>query len=119
MLPASARMTRRAEFTAVARRGRRAGRGLVVVLALAGQPGPARVGFVAGRGVGGAVVRNRVLRRLRHLVRARLDTLSPGTWLVIRALPATAGADFARLGADLDRALHRALGRAGAAATVR
>jgi ribonuclease P protein component len=63
------------------------------------------------KAVGGSVVRHRVARRLRHLVRDRLDLLPDGSALVVRALPASAKASSAALGADLDRALARALRR--------
>ena len=66
-----------------------------------------RVGFVVSRAVGGAVVRNRVARRLRHLVRSRLQQLPPGTLLVIRALPPAATATSAELAMDLDAVLRR------------
>ena len=66
-----------------------------------------RVGFVVSRAVGGAVVRNRVARRLRHLVRPRLQQLPPGTLLVIRALPPAATATSAELAMDLDAVLRR------------
>ena len=76
----------------------------------AGAPGPsARVGFVVGRAVGNSVVRHRTVRRLRHLVRDRLDRLPAGSILVVRALPPAAGADSAALGRDLDAALARLL----------
>jgi ribonuclease P protein component len=122
VLPAVARLRRREDFTLVVRRGRRAGRGALVVhylappAALAGpRPVPACVGFVVGRAVGGSVERHRVLRRLRHLVRARLDGLPAGARLVVRALPPAAGADSAALGRDLDAALDRLLGARPAA----
>jgi ribonuclease P protein component len=67
----------------------------------------ARVGFVVSKAVGNAVCRHRVTRRLRHLVRDRIGTLAPGYALVIRALPAAAGATSSELGADLDGALRR------------
>lgn len=51
---------------------------------------PARAGVVVGRNVGGAVVRSRVKRRLREVLRARLEELPDGSLTVIRALP---GAD--------------------------
>lgn len=73
------------------------------------EPGPARTGFVVGRAVGPAVVRNRVKRRLRALVSARRDRLPAGARLVVRALPPAARADSARLGADLDAVLERVL----------
>lgn len=69
---------------------------------------PARAGFVVSRAVGGAVVRNAVRRRLRHLVRDRLGDLPPGSLLVVRALPGAADRSYARLGADLDAALAAA-----------
>ncbi|MBE1486114.1 ribonuclease P protein component [Plantactinospora soyae] len=69
---------------------------------------PVRAGFVVSKAVGGAVIRNRVRRRLRHLVRERLAGLPAGTTLVVRALPDAAEASYARLGADLDAALAAA-----------
>jgi len=77
----------------------------------AGQP--ARVGFIVARSVGGAVQRNRVKRQLRHLARARLDRLAPGTWMVVRALPAAAGASAAALARDLDMTLTRVMSDGG------
>jgi ribonuclease P protein component len=69
---------------------------------------PARAGFVVSRAVGGAVVRNRVRRRLRHLVGDRLTGLPPGATLVVRALPDAATTSYDRLGADLDAAIAAA-----------
>jgi ribonuclease P protein component len=67
----------------------------------------ARVGFVVSKAVGNSVVRHRVSRQLRHLVADRIGTLPVGCALVIRALPASAGASSSELGADLDGALRR------------
>ena len=72
---------------------------------------PPRAGFVVSRAVGQATVRNRVKRRLRHLVRDRLPVLPAGAMLVVRALPAAADRDYAQLGADLDGALASAINR--------
>jgi ribonuclease P protein component len=125
VLAAGQRLRRSSEFAAAIRGGRRAGRGSVVVhltepatnhpTAPAGTfPHPARAGFVVSKAVGGAVVRNAVRRRLRHLVRERLPRLAPGTTLVVRALPGAATASYAQLRQDLDGALAaaRARGRA-------
>jgi len=68
-----------------------------------------KVGFVVSKGVGNSVVRHRVSRKLRHLVRDRLTTLPPGSSLVVRALPPSAGATSAELATDLDAALRRLL----------
>jgi ribonuclease P protein component len=123
VLPATARLRQRAEFTATVRRGRRGRAGLLAVHLAAPvsgpstEPGPTRVGFVVSRSVGSAVVRNRVLRRLRHLMAARLDQLPPGSHVVVRALPPAAPATSAALGEALDRALRQvAAGRESGAA---
>lgn len=71
---------------------------------------PARVGFVVSKAVGTAVTRNRVKRRLRHLMRPRVDRLVPGSTLVVRAQPAAAAATSSELARDLDRCLGRVLG---------
>jgi ribonuclease P protein component len=48
-----------------------------------------------------------VQRRLRHLLRDRLDVLAPATLVVVRALAPAAGASSAELAADLDSALRK------------
>ena len=109
-------MRRSAEFATTVRRGRRGtARALTVHVEPALVPAETQsaplVGFVVSRAVGGAVVRNRVRRRLRHLLRERLGTLPAGTRVVIRANPAAATRTSAQLAADLDRALVRAAGQ--------
>jgi ribonuclease P protein component len=115
VLSRASRLTSPADFRTALRRGRRAGtRSLVVHLATSvddpgpgASPGPARVGFVVSRAVGGATTRNLVKRRLRHLCRAELDRLPAGALLVVRALPAAAQASYDELAADLQHALDR------------
>ena len=72
---------------------------------------PALVGFVVNKAVGNAVTRNQVKRRLRHLARERVASLPRSAVLVVRALPAAAGASYDELDTDLDDALIRALSR--------
>jgi ribonuclease P protein component len=121
VLSAAHRLRRRDEFAAVIRGGRRAARGGVVVhlrvpeasetdrsvqpAQAGGTQPPTRAGFVVSKTVGGAVIRNVVRRRLRHLVAERIPQLPAGTAVVVRALPAAAQEPYARLGADLDAAL--------------
>jgi ribonuclease P protein component len=69
------------------------------------------VGFVVSKAVGGAVVRNRVKRRLRHAMRDRIAALPTGSMLVVRTHSAAAGAPYGELVADLDRCLDRVSGR--------
>ncbi|MFI5936107.1 ribonuclease P protein component [Actinoplanes sp. NPDC051494] len=111
MLAAAQRLRRSSEFAVAIRNGRRSGRGTVVVHLLVDEPAQAseaRAGFVVSKAVGNAVVRNKVRRRLRHLVQARLADLPAGAALVVRALPASATASSETLGADLDSALTAA-----------
>ncbi|MGX6605472.1 ribonuclease P protein component [Micromonosporaceae bacterium Da 78-11] len=111
MLAAAQRVRRGADFAAAIRGGRRAGRGTIVVHLLLEEPvhaSMARAGFVVSKAVGNAVVRNKVRRRLRHLVRPLLDELPDGSMLVVRALPPSADASAATLGADLEAALAAA-----------
>jgi ribonuclease P protein component len=110
VLPATQRVRRRGEFSTTVRQGRRAANPLVVVSLLSGPPGStetARAGFVVGRAVGGAVVRNRVKRRLRHVVRPVLALLPSGSSLVVRALPPASLASSAQLAESLRRAVDR------------
>jgi ribonuclease P protein component len=98
--------------------GRRAGGAALVVHLLDDAPrdadGSPRVGLVVGKAVGNAVVRNRVKRRLRHLVKTHLSDLPTSSMLVIRALPPSAGMSASELGAELARCLERVATRAGA-----
>ena len=108
-------MVRSAEFSAAVRGGRRAGDGVLVVHAGAGESGdPARVGFVVSRAVGNAVVRNRVKRRLRPIVRASLGRLGSGDLVVVRALPASGAAGSGELSASFERCLTRVLATSSA-----
>jgi ribonuclease P protein component len=71
------------------------------------------VGFVVSKAVGGAVIRNQVKRRLRHLMRDRVARLPRGSLLVVRANPPAASARSENLAAELDVALDRLLRRRG------
>jgi ribonuclease P protein component len=140
VLGAAQRLRRRSEFTATVRGGRRGSRGVLVVhlsrpavgtstapARTGEQELPPRAGFVVTRAVGGAVARNRVRRRLRHLVRDRLAGLPASATLVVRALPGAAERGYAQLADDLDGAIAAAQrprgadrgGRAGSASPPR
>jgi ribonuclease P protein component len=80
-----------------------------------GRGEPARVGFVVSRAVGGAVLRNKVRRRLRHLGRGYLGSLPEGSLLVVRANPQAATARQADLAAELDLVIKTLLRRQGGA----
>jgi len=113
VLSSAHRLTSADDFRHTVRRGRRFG-GPLVVLHLAepnvdkATSGPTKVGFVVAKSVGPAVTRNRVKRRLRHLMRDRLEAVPAGSMVVVRAQPEAAGASSRDLGAELDRCLGRA-----------
>ena len=117
MLPPVQRLTSPEQFRAVVRGGRRSGGPTLVLHLLVPDRGAAvalpRAGFVVSKAVGGAVVRNRVRRRLRHLVAERLHRLPQDALLVVRAQPAAAAASYEELGREVDRLLGRCLDRIG------
>jgi ribonuclease P protein component len=59
--------------------------------------GVAKVGIITSKRVGGAVVRNRVRRRLRELVRHSHAHFPSGSLIVVIAKPAAAAASFEEL----------------------
>ena len=67
---------------------------------------PPRVAYAVGRPVGGAVVRNRVRRRLRTATRAQVAALEPGHAYLVHAAPGAAGRSYADLAESLERALR-------------
>jgi ribonuclease P protein component len=102
------RLRRRNDFAAVYGDGRTAGNRLLVVRVRPNGAETARFGFVAGKTVGGAVVRNLVKRRLREAARAA--TVRPGLDIVIGARKSAAEATYN----ELERALWALLRKAGA-----
>lgn len=112
MLPPQNRLRLTRDHQRATRLGARGGTARVVVHLLTDprRTGPpVRVGIVVSRAVGSAVNRNAVRRRLRHLMRERLDRIPDGSVVVVRAQADAAAVQTAVLAEDLDRALHRAM----------
>jgi ribonuclease P protein component len=65
-----------------------------------------RYGFIVSKRVGGAVVRNKVKRRLREILRSQL--LKPGMDIIVSARARAAEADYETLGASVQALLARA-----------
>jgi len=112
VLPAPNRLRSSADFARTVRGGVRVGRSTLVVHALRHGEDVTRVGFVVSKAVGGAVVRNRVKRRLRALVRPLVLTTATGCDVVVRALSAAA-TEPARVADDLAGAWNAACLKAG------
>lgn len=94
------------------RQGARSGRRTVVVYVATTGDASRMAGFAVSKAVGGAVIRNRVKRRLRAIVAAALGDLPDGTTVVVRALPAAASASFSQLEGDVRGALAQAAAKA-------
>jgi ribonuclease P protein component len=72
---------------------------------------PSRIGFIVSKGVGNAVVRNLVKRRLREAGAASLREYGTGFAIVVRALPASASASWEQLLSDYNAALESTMAR--------
>lgn len=95
------RLRKRRDYLRVQRSGARAfGRFVVAVAHKHKEGDPGRVGFTVPKKVGAAHVRNKVKRRLRHIVRVNQDLFFEKT-LVIVARDSAIRATFAELRADL------------------
>jgi ribonuclease P protein component len=66
-----------------------------------------RFAMSTGRKLGGAVVRNRVRRRLREALRVMAPSFQPGWDVLIIARPSVIGADFQTLADALQNLLRR------------
>ena len=69
----------------------------MVLYARKNRLGKNRVGITVGKKLGGAVVRNRVRRRLREVYRLNEDKLTPGWDIVLVARSRCISADFQKL----------------------
>jgi ribonuclease P protein component len=107
--PAARRLKLSREFDRVRKEGSTVGGGLLMlgVLPVEGEKS-FRLGLITSRRVGGAVVRNRVRRRLREIIRRHQHMLTHGVWVVVVARPAAAGANSAPLEAEWLRLAGRA-----------
>lgn len=109
MLPRRFRITRPEDFQLVRQRGKHWRGEVLSVSVLATEPADLRFGFVVGRQVGSAAVRNRLKRRLREIVHKQIVHLNPGYSVVIIARPPARDLSFH----ELDLALRKLLSAAG------
>ena len=108
MLATSNRVIRAEDFRAVMRGGKRVNaQGSQVYLRKREPDEPARFGFVIPRAVGGAVVRNRLRRRLRAIGFDLVASGFAGTDVVVRAQVASADLDWAALNVELRTAIEK------------
>ena len=77
MLPQTMRLRRRGDFDRTYRRGRAKATAALVLYAKKNSGG-LRIGFSVSKKVGNAVARNRIKRRLRHIVRETMALFPKG-----------------------------------------
>jgi ribonuclease P protein component len=109
--PKARHLLRRSDFERVYREGRRHFAAHMTVFYVAGVAGrePAtgvRVGFAAGKALGGAVERNRLKRRLRETVRLHGFSTEVSADVVIHPKRSLAAADFFELEQEVARAFE-------------
>src|SRR5499425_3417306 len=101
--PRDARLVRRGAFDAVYRAGKRRSSSHFTVFFRANQSPQSRFGFSIKKALGGAVVRNRIRRRVREIVRCRRQEIPAGWDIVIHPKSGVVRARFGALTAELLR----------------
>lgn len=99
---AFASLRRRNDFARVQRRGKRRVGRYIVALITDGQR-PTRVGITVSKSVGGAVVRNRVRRRIKYVLDGLGLGSAPYRDIVLIARPGLGSLDFIDLAAEVRR----------------
>jgi ribonuclease P protein component len=98
-------LRRKGDFAVLQRSSKSKMHPLLVARFVPNDLGVTRFGLSTGKRLGGAVVRNRVRRRLRAAIRSHAPELVPGWDVLIVARPPSAHAAYG----DLDSALQRVL----------
>lgn len=99
--PRRFRLRKRKHFLRTQRRGHRITAGHVFVFMAEHRTMYSRFGFTVSKKVGGAVVRNRVRRRLKEIIRLNRHAFPQRHCFVIIARPEAAQADYTSLQHDL------------------
>ncbi|HKN23966.1 MAG TPA: ribonuclease P protein component [Candidatus Acidoferrum sp.] len=105
--PPEARLVRSGDFDAVYRAGKRFSSSHFTVFVRSNELALSRFGFSIKKALGGAVVRNRIRRRLREMVRCHRQEISAGWDIVIHPKSSVAKAPFQALTEDLLRLLRK------------
>lgn len=105
----SLRLRANSDFQRVRRVGKSVANPLLVLLVAPNPEGNSRFGFAVGKKVGGAVVRNKIKRRLRERTRLywQEQRIKSGQDVVIIARDRTREADYATLSNALTDLLRR------------
>lgn len=110
MLPRAHRLASGDDIRTVVRRGRKLSSSCTVTYRIAGRAdGPARFAVIVSKQVGGAVVRNRVRRRIQAACALAVNDVPPGDLIVVRALPASSEASWDTLRSEIGNGVRRAV----------
>jgi len=105
--PRRSRLVRRGDFDRVYQAGKRLTSSHFTVFVRSNELALNRFGFSIKKALGGAVVRNRIRRRLREMVRCHQQEIPAGWDIVIHPKSSVAKAPFAALADDLVRLLKK------------
>jgi ribonuclease P protein component len=101
MLPASARLRKSSDISAVMKSGARFSAKLVVLHVAQSSSEHTKFAFAVGKNVGNSVVRHKVTRQLRHAITPLIGSFPTGSYVVVRALPEANQASFAQISENL------------------
>lgn len=108
MLPGRHRLRRNADIRRVHREGRRCHHPLLILFVSANGQDASRFAISVSRRIGKAVVRNRCRRRVREVIRRRLDCIEPGRDCLLVARTGLPSASFDEIEAAIDQLFRRA-----------
>jgi ribonuclease P protein component len=109
--PRNCRLVRRSDFDAVYRDGRRRSSPIFLVFLRPNGHEISRFGMSVKKAQGGAVLRNRIRRRVREVLRLHRREIALGWDIVIHPRNGVATAAFSQLTAELLKLLPKAAGR--------
>jgi len=107
--PRTARLLRRIEYEAVYRGGKRRSSSQFVIFVRRNGTAQSRFGSSVKKALGGAVVRNRIRRRIREILRLHRSEIPTGWDIVIHPRATVARIEFSRLTDELLSLLRSAL----------
>ncbi len=102
-------MVRGEDFRQVVRRGRRTSTPHAVLYRMTSELDGPRFGIVVSKQVGGAVVRNRVRRRIQSICAGAVALIPTTDVIVVRALPGASEVSWDTLRAEIGDGLRRAV----------
>lgn len=101
-------MRRSADFELLRRSGQEFRHPLAILIVRANGEQVSRFGFLTSKRLGKATARNRIKRRLREVVRSRIDRIQPGWDILIIVRYAMIKAEYAELEDAVSQLLWRA-----------